>query len=63
MLSVEPREHCCWALDFEHSVLFCMAVLSSVMCFGAAAWWFQKPNTVRAEASLKLDDNNRIWGA
>ena len=29
----------------------------------ATAWWFQKPNTVRAEAALKLDDNNRIWGA
>ena len=39
------------------------AVHSFSGCLCAAAWWFQKPNTVRAEASLKLDDNNRIWGA
>jgi len=29
----------------------------------AKAWWFQRGNTVRAEGSVKLDANNRIWGA
>lgn len=29
----------------------------------ARAWWFQKNNEVRTEATLNLDANNKIWGA
>jgi hypothetical protein len=29
----------------------------------AKVWWFQKGNTVRAEGSINLDANNKIWGA
>jgi len=28
-----------------------------------AAWWFQKGNVVRTEATLNLDANTKVWGA
>jgi hypothetical protein len=29
----------------------------------ARAWWFQKGNVVRTEATINLDANNKLWGA
>jgi len=29
----------------------------------ARAWWFQKGNVVRSEATINLDSNTKVWGA
>jgi len=29
----------------------------------ARAWWFQKSNVIRSEASMNLDANTKVWGA